>query len=67
MVACTGSKAHLKKLTAINGPLRDLRSGTIQVRSGALSASMAFAISSPNCGRAMMRSRARKRVLSLSL
>jgi DNA polymerase (family 10) len=27
MVACTGSKAHLKKLTAAKGPLRELRSG----------------------------------------
>jgi DNA polymerase (family 10) len=28
MVACTGSRAHLKKLTAATGPLRELRSGT---------------------------------------
>jgi DNA polymerase (family 10) len=26
MVACTGSKAHLTKLTAVTGPLRDLKS-----------------------------------------
>ena len=30
MVACTGSKAHLKKLTAATAPLRDLRSGTFK-------------------------------------
>jgi DNA polymerase (family 10) len=28
MVTCTGSKAHLKKLTAATGPLRDLKSRT---------------------------------------
>jgi DNA polymerase (family 10) len=28
MVACTGSKAHLKKLTAVTGPLRDLKGGS---------------------------------------
>src|SRR5204863_2107081 len=26
MLDCTGSKAHLKKLTAVTGPLRDLKS-----------------------------------------
>src|SRR5438045_4474839 len=30
MVACTGSKAHLTKLTAATGPLRDLKSGTFK-------------------------------------
>jgi DNA polymerase (family 10) len=30
MVACTGSKAHLKKLTAATGPFHDLKSGTFK-------------------------------------
>jgi DNA polymerase (family 10) len=30
MVACTGSKAHLKKLTAAAAPLRELKSGTFK-------------------------------------
>jgi len=30
MVVCTGSKGHLKKLTAATAPLRDLRSGTFK-------------------------------------
>ncbi len=28
MVACTGSKAHLRKLTAVTGPLRQLKAGS---------------------------------------
>jgi DNA polymerase (family 10) len=30
MVACTGSKAHLKKLTAVTGPLRELRAAKLR-------------------------------------
>jgi DNA polymerase (family X) len=34
MVACTGAKAHLKKLTAVTGPLHDMKSRKFQSETG---------------------------------
>ena len=66
MVACTGSKAHLRKLRRLPEPLRQLEAGLVPDRNACSTVSSASPLSRPNCAKAGTRSAGEDRAASRS-